>query len=230
VAYFHSGAYIYQSVKLKKKKWTLRRVPENPSGFSDGPYYVSWYDGARKHMDPVRPDPEYALGMLNKKRLELAYIAVVGEIKESPEAQDQNGRRKKVSVAVGEYLAECRDRQGKSGYGLGGRTTEAYTYRLGFLIEFRPQAYLDQVDAQLIRDFRRFLREHPKDLGDRTCYNIIQAFSTFLIRNGNVAAKANRQVQRLPMLKSLCGRWLRSLTLECFSFARSRLSSCARNR
>jgi integrase len=155
--------------------------------------YVRWYQGSKSQMDPVGRDSEHALKMLNKKRLELAYVAAGGEVKEgegTPEKDpDQNGNRKKMSVAVDEYLKDCRDREGKSGYGLASRTPETYEYRLGFLTEFKPQAYLDEIDVSFIKDFRGFLRKHPKDLGDRTCYNIMQAVSTFLIRNGNSSAK-----------------------------------------
>jgi hypothetical protein len=103
--------------------------------------------------------------------------------------------RKTVSAAISEYLEDCLDRQGKSGYGLASRTREAYEYRLGFLAEFRPKAFLDEVDDQFLKAFRRFLREHSDDLSDRTCYNIIQAVSTFLLRNGISAAK--------PILKEM---------------------------
>jgi integrase len=103
--------------------------------------------------------------------------------------------RKKVSTAISEYLEDCLDRQGKSGYGLAFRTHETYKYRLGFLAEFRPEAFLDEVNDQFLKAFRRFLREHAKDLGDRTSYNIMQATSTFLLRNGISAAK--------PILKEM---------------------------
>jgi hypothetical protein len=81
----------------------------------------------------VGNDPEVALGALDKKRLELAYVAAGGEIKQSDNPAINNGQRKRVSKAVGEYLADCKDRQGKSGYGLAVRTPETYEYRLGFL-------------------------------------------------------------------------------------------------
>jgi integrase len=103
-----------------------------------------------------------------------------------------------VSTAVKEYLEDCDDRQGKSGYGLAVRTPESYEYRLGFLIEFRPEARLDEVDIKFVRAFRRYLRKHKKDLGDRTCYNIMQAVSTFLLRFGNTAAKTILKEMSFP--------------------------------
>jgi hypothetical protein len=54
---------------------------------------------------------------------------------------------------------------------------------------------VDEIDDKFLRAFRRALREHKKDLGDRTCYNIMQAVSTFLLRNGIAAAK--------PILKEM---------------------------
>ena len=98
--------------------------------------------------------------------------------------------------AVREYIADCRDRQGKSGYGLAPRTVETYEYRLGFLTAFRPDAYLDEIDLAFVRAFRRYLREHPEDLSDRSCYNAMQAASTFLTRNNNTTAK--------PVLRETC--------------------------
>jgi hypothetical protein len=61
-------------------------------------------------------------------------------------------------------------------------------------VKFRPKAFLDEVDDQFVKAFRRFLREHPK-LSDRTSYNIMQAVSTFFLRNGIAAAK--------PILKEM---------------------------
>jgi len=89
-----------------------------------------------------------------------------------------------VRQGVADYLDYCLTRQGKTGCGLGVRTHEANTYRLGFLLEFRPDSYLDHIDKKFIREFLAFLRCHERDLGDRTCYTIVQAVSTFLLHNG----------------------------------------------
>lgn len=77
----------------------------------------------------------------------------------------------------------------------GVRTPETYECRLGFLTEFKPDAYMGEIDGDFIKGFRRFLRKHQKDLGDRTSYNITQAVSTFLIKNGRSVAK--------PILKEM---------------------------
>jgi integrase len=100
-----------------------------------------------------------------------------------------------VKAAVSEYLDDCRDRQGKSGYGIAPRTVRAYEYRLGFLLEFKPDAFLDEIDRGFAKAFRRFLRNHPSDLSDRTSYNVMQAVSTFLLRHEITAAK--------PILKEM---------------------------
>jgi integrase len=189
----NKSVVLYQSIKIGNQ-WTFREVSGDLPRFSKWQLYVSWYEGSKKQMDPVGRDSEHALKMLNKKRLELAYVAAGGEVKEgeaTPDKDpDQNGNRKKMSIAIAEYLADCEDREGKSGYGLASRTPETYEYRLGFLTEFEPEAYLDEIDDTFLKRFRSVLRKHKKDLGDRTCYNIVQAVSTFLIRNGNIAAKA----------------------------------------
>jgi integrase len=87
------------------------------------------------------------------------------------------------------------DRQGKSGYGLAGKTVNAYQYRLDFFTEFNPEGHLDELDAQYIRRFRRFSRNHPSDLGDRSCYNIMQSVNTFLTTRNILLAK--------PILKKM---------------------------
>ena len=134
----------------------------------------------------------------DKKILESASVAAGGETKQNDDHSVSNGEKKPVSKAVKEYLDDCDDRKGKSGYGLAVRTPESYEYRLGFLIEFKPEAYLDEVDVEFVRAFRRSLRKHEKDLGDRTCYNIVQAVSTFLLRFGNTAAKTILKEMSFP--------------------------------
>ena len=179
---------LYLRTKIKKK-WAYSKVSEDLSKLVLGDYYLSWYVGARKRLRSVGNDPKKAIEKLEKKRLELAYVAAGGEVRQSDVPLDGQGQRKRVSAAVKDYLDDCADRQGKSGYGLAVRTPEAYEYRLGFLIEFRPEACLEEVNAAFVRGFRHFLREHPKDLSDRTCYNIMQAVSTFLLQYGIAAAK-----------------------------------------
>jgi integrase len=205
-------------------------VDEDSSHFSDAQFYVSWYDGVKKQMEPVGRDPEQALRMAklkrtalafvaaggeikqadNKKKLESAYVAAGGEINQSDDTNDlesmnvatggkikgidhhpvSSGQKRRISKAVEEYLADCKDRQGKSGYGLAVRTPETYEYRLGFLTEFKPEANMNEVNEEFIKAFRRFLLSHEKDLKDRTCYNIMQAVSTFLLKNGSSVAKS----------------------------------------
>jgi hypothetical protein len=161
-------AVVYQHVKINNK-WTFKKAPAMRRRFlSDGAYYISWYEGTRKRMERVGPDPIQAEKALLKKSAELSFLAVGGEIIANPA---DTRVRVKVIEAVEEYLSDCRDRQGKSGYGLAARTVEAYQYRLGYLKSFRPEAYLDEIDATFIRQVRRFLIAHPDNLGDRTYYN-----------------------------------------------------------
>jgi len=226
----NKSVILYESIKTGTK-WKLRPVDEDSSHFSNGPFYVSWYEGKKKQMEPAGRDPEHALRMTNLKRASLAYISAGGEVKRinpvqtpapgsaedgvksanqlqdlagnSTESEGKNtdpGQspiqdRMSVSTAIAEYLADCLDRQGKSGYGLARRTHETYKYRLGFLGEFRPKAFLQEIDQDFVKAFRRFLREHANDLADRTSYNIMQGVSTFLLRNGIAAAK--------PILKEM---------------------------
>jgi hypothetical protein len=220
----NKSVILYESVKIGTK-WKLRPVDEDSSHFSNGPFYVSWYEGKKKQIEPVGRDPEHALRMANLKRAALAYVSAGGVVKNIPPAknQDQSSKggepenasqtqipsggskeskaknenesetsvpdEKTIRVAISEYLEDCLDRQGKSGYGLAPRTHEAYEYRLGFLAQFKPKALVDEIDDQFLKAFRRFLREHPDGLSDRTAYNIMQAVSTFLLRNSISAAK-----------------------------------------
>jgi integrase len=204
---------LYLRTKIKKQ-WVYRKVSEELSELACGEYYLSWYEGSRKLLHPAGSDPEAALTVLNKKRLELAYIAAGGEVKQPDNrkslelaylaasgqtTQDDhsvsNGQTKLVSNAVKEYLADCKDRQGKSGYGLATRTPQTYEDRLEYLIEFRPEASMDDLDTDFMKAFRRFLREHKSDLSDRSSYNIMQAVSTFLNKSGSSVAK--------PILKEM---------------------------
>ena len=47
----NKSVVLYESIKVGKK-WVLCPVYEDPSHFSNGPYYVSWCDGKKKQMDP----------------------------------------------------------------------------------------------------------------------------------------------------------------------------------
>lgn len=175
---------LYQSMKVAGK-WTFQRAPEQRlRRLSGGGYYIRF----GKRMESAGRDPAVALAALRRKQSELNFLANGGEVKPG-ESNVEGPKRVRVVAAVGEYLADCRDRQGKSGYGLAARTVEAYEYRLGFLTAFRPDAYLDEVDSTFAKAFRRHLREHPDDLSDRSCHNAMQATSTFLIRNNNMTAK-----------------------------------------
>ena len=175
---------LYQSIKVSGK-WTFRKAPpQRLRTLAAGGYYLRF--GNR--MESVGRDPALAIAALRRKQAELAFVAVGGEVK-TDENATETSRRVKLVRAVSEYIADCRDRQGKSGYGLAPKTVQAYVYRLSFLTKFRPEAHLDEIDTAMIRAFRRYLRQHPDDLGDRTCYNVMQAVTTFLVKNNNMAAK-----------------------------------------
>ena len=74
-------AVVYQHVKINNK-WTFKKAPAMRRRFlSDGAYYISWYEGTRKRMERVGPDPTQAEKALLKKSAELSFLAVGGEIK-----------------------------------------------------------------------------------------------------------------------------------------------------
>jgi len=82
----NKSVVLYQSIKIENK-WILCPADEDSSHFSKGPFYVSWYDGKKKQMDPVGRDPAHALRMALRKRAELALIAAGGEVKETESVQ-----------------------------------------------------------------------------------------------------------------------------------------------
>jgi hypothetical protein len=67
-------------------------VDEDSSHFSDGPFYVSWYDGKKKQFEPAGRDPEHALRMVTLKRAALAYV--------QPEASSPLETRFKSRLAI----------------------------------------------------------------------------------------------------------------------------------
>ena len=81
-------AVVYQHVKINNK-WTFKKAPAMRRRFlSDGAYYISWYEGTRKRMERVGPDPTQAEKALLKKSAELSFLAVGGEIKANPWPKD----------------------------------------------------------------------------------------------------------------------------------------------
>jgi integrase len=182
---------LYQNLKVNNK-WTFRKVTGSRlRNLAEGAYYLSWYEGSKKQMQLIGTDAAAAMKAVDRKNAELQYIALGGEVL----GLSTGVKRLTVAKAIAEYLADCKDRQGKSGYGLAPRTVEAYEHRLRFLKSFKPNAFIDEVDVAFAKEFRRFLRNHPQDLSDRTCHNIMQAVSTFLLSTGCAAAK--------PILKEM---------------------------
>ena len=63
------------------------------------------------------------------------------------------------------------------------KTLRAYTYRLGFFLDFTAQndfRYLDQIDRKQLLRYVKFLRDHESDLDDRTVHNVFETLNTFL--------------------------------------------------
>jgi len=166
---------LYQSVRINGK-WTFRKVPEQRlRRLSEGKYHVSWYEGTKKKMEPVGAEPDVARAALARKEKELAFVATGGKVEQKQESQ-----RFLLKDAVEEFLGDCKDRVGRSGYGMAKKSVAAYKYRLGFLIAFDGLTRLDEIDIDYVKRFRKYLREHPDELGDRTCFNIMATVNTFL--------------------------------------------------
>ena len=83
------------------------------SALACGEYHLSWYDGKRKHLDPVGNHPEAALNALQKKRIELAYLAAGGEIKQQGDkCAVSNGQTRPVIQLL--FLQKCGQPAGSS--------------------------------------------------------------------------------------------------------------------
>lgn len=197
----NKSAVLYQTIKIKNK-WTTRRAEGTLRNLTEGVYYVVFYRGAERCTESAGRNAKEALDLLKRKQVELLYVAQGGHVSTPlPAAFDPGAavappkERKSLKEAIKEYLEDCRDRQGKSGYGMAPRTVETYSGRLPLLLEYSPEAYMDEIDLPFVRGFRRFLRNHPKDFSDRTAVNIMQAVNTFLIWHGNHVAK--------PILKEM---------------------------
>ena len=76
-----SVVLLYIRTKIKKK-WPYKKALEELTQLASGESSLSWYVKSDKHLEPVGNDPEEALKALNRKRLEMAYIAAGGEIKQ----------------------------------------------------------------------------------------------------------------------------------------------------
>jgi hypothetical protein len=89
----NKSVVLYQSIKIGRE-WILRAVDEDSSHFSDGPFYISWYDDKKKQMDPVGRDSAHALRMANLKR---AAACVHRSGRRSQEHQPRSESRARVS-------------------------------------------------------------------------------------------------------------------------------------
>jgi hypothetical protein len=65
-----------------KKTGAQGKVPEWLTELACGEYYLSWNIKRRKRLEPVGNDHEAALNARQTKRLEWAYVAAGGEIKQ----------------------------------------------------------------------------------------------------------------------------------------------------
>ncbi len=100
-----------------------------------------------------------------------------------PVAQDQQDvARLKITDTVYQWLSELQVLKGKDQHGKSEKTIKAYTYRLGFFLDFSVQrklTCLDQTDRGQLLRYVKFLQDHEKDLSDRTVYNIFATLNTF---------------------------------------------------
>lgn len=174
---------LYRTKKDESGHWSFVKTDTRRlRRLTEGAYYTFWYEGKKRRSENVGREPDVAVAALHRRQKTLEAIAAGVAVVEP----DTKGT--KVAEAVADFLAECRDRVGKSGYGMAKKSIKAYQYRLGFMTDFAGQTDLSDVDLVCLKRFRKFLREHPDNLGDRTCYNIVATVGTFLRPHDNSAA------------------------------------------
>ncbi len=144
-----------------------------------GPYFLrySLQDGTRP-WEPVGDDLDAAIEAQKQKQAYLDALAA-----NVPVAQDQQDvARLKITDTVYQWLSELQVLKGKDQHGKSEKTIKAYTYRLGFFLDFSVQrklTCLDQTDRGQLLRYVKFLQDHEKDLSDRTVYNIFATLNTF---------------------------------------------------
>jgi hypothetical protein len=145
-----------------------------------GPYFLrySLSDGTRP-WHPVGDDLDAAIESQRQKQ---AYFEALAS--KVPVAQDpQDIARVKIADSVYQWLSELEILKGKDQHGKSEKTIKAYTYRLGFFLDFcvlRRLTFLDQTDRGQLLLYVKFLQDHESDLVDRTVYNIFATLNTFL--------------------------------------------------
>src|SRR5438552_7979525 len=129
-----------------------------PADLAD-PYFLrySLQDGTRP-WEPVGDDLDAAIEAQKQKQ---AYFdALAANV---PVAQDQQDvARLKITDTVYQWLSELQVLKGKDQHGKSEKTIKAYTYRLGFFLDFSVQrklTCLDQTDRGQLRS-----EEHTSEL------------------------------------------------------------------
>jgi len=145
-----------------------------------GPYFLRYSraDGTRP-WEPVGNNLDAAIDAQERKQ---AYFEALDANVPVVQDQDDSGRTK-ITDAVFQWYAELQIFQGKDQQGKSEKTLRAYTYRLGFFLDFTAQQnlrFLDQIDRKQLLRYVKFLRDHESDLDDRTVHNIFETLNTFL--------------------------------------------------
>ncbi|PSH03033.1 MAG: hypothetical protein CXZ00_14425 [Acidobacteria bacterium] len=188
--------YIYCKVG---GSWKYRKAPERLKDLTDGSSYVlMWYQGEdangkpRKRTLNVGKLVDLAKIEIAKKKAELLNRIVDGKEPPEPEQLIVAGPQKVVHTvkdAIEKFLGECQDRCGQDGYGFAKRSLIVYRRSLAYLREFGGETPLVSLDEQFFKTYRRWLREHPKKISDRSCHNILLTANTMARTNGITAGK-----------------------------------------
>lgn len=145
-----------------------------------GPYFLrySQADG-RRPWELVGNNLDEAIEA--QKRKQAYFDALKADV---PVAQEDAGpTRTKITDAVFQWLSELQLFRGKDQQGKSDKTIRAYTYRLGFFLDFTVQRklhYIDQINRNELLRYVKYLRDHESDLDDRTVHNIFETINTWL--------------------------------------------------
>ncbi len=77
-----SGCPLYTHENQEDSVPPIGKSSEDLSHLACGEFYLSWYINSDKHLEPVGNDLEAALNALQLKRLEMAFAAAGGQVKQ----------------------------------------------------------------------------------------------------------------------------------------------------
>jgi integrase len=150
-----------------------------------GPYFLRYsLPAGTRPWEPAGNDLDAALEAHKQKQ---AYFEALKA--NVPGVRDQGETvQTKITDSIFKWLSELQIFRGKDQQGISDKTFRAYSYRLGFFLDFTAQrnlTYLDQINRSQLLRYVKFLQDHESDLDDRTVHNVFETLNTWL-RNQSI--------------------------------------------